>query len=247
MSRRWNYAGAGLRPLVLSLVAWSGWAGGAQAQTDLPNAKAELSAEERAQKQADKVFTFIKLQSMKPIAKRAAAESPAPSPPVQAASIVVAKVTTPKPQAKAPAGGASEARQLASGAEVIGPSVESQSSLEADSQPILLAAASLTAATVQPELLPDKPAPLPEPEPPALQLLSKVEPEIPRQLQADFRGGAVTVRFTVQTDGSVMQAQALQSSHKRLAVAAVTAVNQWRFAPLPAPREATVDIAFSVE
>ena len=113
--------------------------------------------------------------------------------------------------------------------------------------PVLFAAAQLTAAAVLPELLPQTPSEPAEPEPPVLQLLSKVEPEIPRQLQADFRGGAVTVRFMVQTDGSVMQAQALQASHKRLALAAVTAVNQWRFAPLPSPREATVEIAFAVE
>jgi TonB family protein len=227
--------------LVVLLMGVFGVANAAFAQAETP-LKPELSAEERAQKQADKVFTFIKLQSVKPSTKRAAAEPTAPNPPVQTAGIAVAKVA-PKPQAKVAA--ALEPRQLASAATPASPSVEAQRSQE--SQPTLLAAASLTAAVVQPELLPQHPAPPAEPEPPALQLLTKVEPEIPRQLQADFKGGAVTVRFMVQTDGSVMQAQAVQASHKRLAVAAVSAVNQWRFAPLPAPREASVDIAFALE
>ncbi|MCV2369803.1 energy transducer TonB [Roseateles oligotrophus] len=238
MSRRFACA---LPGLVVSLMGVFGTVNAAFAQAETP-LKSELSAEERAQKQADKVFTFIKLQSVKPAAKRAAAEPVAPSPPVQTASIAVAKVA-PKPQAKVAA--AAEPRQLASAAALASPSLDAQRSQE--SQPALLASASLTAATAQPELLPQRPAPQAEPEPPALQLLTKVEPEIPRQLQADFKGGAVTVRFMVQTDGSVGQAQAVQASHKRLAMAAVTAVNQWRFAPLPAPREASVDIAFAVE
>jgi TonB family protein len=226
---------------------WPGWlllaigslaaAGAALAQAELV-AKPELSAEERAQKQADKVLTFIKLLSAKPQPKRAAAEAV----PAQTAIPVQAKVL-PKPLPKVAGAAAvpAEARQPALA------EVDSQRLPDAAAPATLLAAASLSAAAVQPELLPPPTPPQAEPEPPVLKLLSKVEPEIPRQLQADFKGGAVTVRFMVQTDGSVTQAQALQSSHKRLSLAAVTAVNQWRFAPLAVPREATVDIAFAIE
>jgi TonB family protein len=219
--------------LLLGAFVWA-----AAAQADEP-AKPQLSAEERAQKQADRVFTFIRLHSEKPQAKRAAPVEAAPSP-AAAAAVAATQAKAPlKPPSK-PA--VAEPRQTAA--------VEPPTPTPAAEPPAtLLAAASLSAASVQPELLPQPQAAArpPEPEPPALQLLSKVEPEIPRQLQADFRGGSVTLRFMVQTDGSVAQAQALQSSHKRLTVAAIAAVNQWRFAPLPAPREATVDIAFAVE
>ncbi|MDC8771810.1 TonB family protein [Roseateles albus] len=245
--RRLSCLGPGLPCLMMVLLLA---AGSARAQADGP-LKPELSAEERAQRQAEKVFTFIKLQSVKPAAKRAStdalpattsANAPA-SPPLQPANTAQAKPAANKPLAKPAVAVAAAAAGATSAA------VEARPSAHAgpESPPVLLAAAQLTAAAAQPEPLPQMPSEPAEPEPPALQLLSKVEPEIPRQLQADFRGGAVTVRFMVQADGSVMQAQALQASHKRLALAAVTAVNQWRFAPLPLPREATVEIAFAVE
>jgi TonB family protein len=228
--------------LLALLLGSMGWAGSARAQAQAPatvnkpEAGVELSAEQRAQKQADKVFTFIKLQSLKPAAKRAAPEPAVANTQVKAAPT--------KPQAK-PA----QASPLSPDAQpsALAGADAGQPLPEAPQPAALLAAASLSAASVQPELLPQPQATPAEAEPPALQLLSKVEPEVPRQLQADFKGGSVTLRFMVQTDGSVTQAQALQASHRRLAMAAITAVNQWRFAPLPAPREAMVDIAFALE
>lgn len=235
MSRRLRCVGPGWLLVVIGSLA----AGAAGAQAELV-AKPELSAEERAQKQADKVLTFIKLLSVKPPPKRAAEAAPAQT----------ANTAQAKPLPKAPPKVAGAAAVLAEARQPALAEAATQRPLDAAAPATLLAAASLSAAAVQPELLPPSTPSAPpqaEPEPPVLKLLSKVEPEIPRQLQADFKGGAVTVRFMVQTDGSVTQAQALQSSHKRLSLAAVTAVNQWRFAPLPAPREATVDIAFAIE
>lgn len=227
-------------PLLALLLGVLGWVAAASVQADEPP-KPQLSAEERAQKQADRVFTFIRLHSEKSPAKRAAPAEAAPAVAVVPA-VVNAQAKAPlKPPSKPVVAAAVEPLQTA-------PLEPTPPAPAAEPPATLLAAASLSAAAgVQPELLPQPPARQAEPEPPTLQLLSKVEPEIPRQLQADFRGGSVTLRFMVQTDGSVAQAQALQSSHKRLTTAAIAAVNQWRFAPLPAPREATVDIAFAVE
>ncbi|MBT9492616.1 MAG: TonB family protein [Paucibacter sp.] len=240
MRGRYRCVRSGLLALLLGSMGWAGSARAQAAATTQAEASTELSAEQRAQKQADKVFTFIKLQSLKPAAKRATPE------PVVANAQVKAAPT--KPQAKpAQASPQSTDAQPSAVALAGDAAVSSVPVPEAQPPATLLAAASLSAASVQPELLPQPQAAPPEAEPPALQLLSKVEPEIPRQLQADFKGGSVTLRFMVQTDGSVTQAQALQSSHRRLASAAITAVNQWRFAPLPAPREATVDIAFALE
>ena len=117
----------------------------------------------------------------------------------------------------------------------------------ATNEKTLLAAASL--AVPKPGLqAPVAPvAPEPEPEPAPLKLLHKVDPEVPRQLQRDFRGGTVLLRFTVMADGSVEQAEAVNASNKRLASAAVAALSQWRFAPIEAPRVASVEIGFQVE
>ncbi len=244
MKLRWSSRRLGLPALLVGGFALFAGHGLALAQTDAAGSKPELSAEERAQRQADKVFTFIKLQSGKPAAKRPAeVPSPAAAPAAANNNQALAKAP-PKPQAKVPVLDARPAPAPGLAAAV---PAESQASSDLNPQGVLLAAASPTAASVQAEILPQPPAPAVRPKPPALQLLSKVEPEIPRQLQADFKGGAVTVRFVVQADGSVSEAQALQASHKRLGLAAVSAVNQWRFAPLPAPREASVEIAFAVE
>jgi TonB family protein len=53
------------------------------------------------------------------------------------------------------------------------------------------------------------------------------------------------VKFTVAPDGSVSKAEAIKTSHNRLGNAAVDAVKQWRFAPIPAPREVAIEFAFN--
>jgi TonB family protein len=79
-----------------------------------------------------------------------------------------------------------------------------------------------------------------------LQLLVKVEPSIPRQLQQqNFRKGFAQVQFTVAPDGSVARAQAVKASHSRLGVAAVDAIKQWRFAPIGKARDAAIEVAFN--
>ena len=89
------------------------------------------------------------------------------------------------------------------------------------------------------------PAPAEEAEVP-LKLVAKVDPVIPRQLQAqNFRSGFAQVQFTVAPDGTVSQAQAIKTSHARLGSAAVEAVKQWRFAPIPKARDAAVEVAFN--
>jgi TonB family protein len=53
------------------------------------------------------------------------------------------------------------------------------------------------------------------------------------------------VRFTVAPNGTVSSAQVIKASHTRLGNAAVDAVRQWRFAPIPKPRDAAVEVAFN--
>jgi len=80
-----------------------------------------------------------------------------------------------------------------------------------------------------------------------LKLRVRVEPVISRQLLASLQNGSVQLRFTVQPDGSVHQVEAVSASNKRLGAAAVAAVAQWRFEPIPRARNATVELGFSQE
>ncbi|HEY9107124.1 MAG TPA: TonB family protein, partial [Roseateles sp.] len=75
---------------------------------------------------------------------------------------------------------------------------------------------------------------------------SRVNPTIPRQmLRESLRDAYARVKFTVAPDGSVSQVESIKASHSRLGIAAVEAVKQWRFAPIPAAREAGIEFAFS--
>lgn len=113
--------------------------------------------------------------------------------------------------------------------------------LLASAQPTLVPAAPLAAAAQAVE-----PPPPPAEDELPLKLLSKVNPEIPRQLRGQsLHNGFAQVQFTVQPDGKVGQVQVIKASHARLGSAAVEAVRQWRFAPIPKPREAGVEIAFN--
>ena len=93
----------------------------------------------------------------------------------------------------------------------------------------------------------------PEPEPPEadepvpLKLVRKVDPEYPRALLAQQRQGSVLVQFTVRPDGSVDAAQAMRSPDRKLSAAAINAVKQWRFEPIPTPRQVSVEIGFQVD
>ena len=86
-----------------------------------------------------------------------------------------------------------------------------------------------------------------KPEEQALQLITHVEPQIPAQYQGQVRSGRVTVLFVVGPQGQVVRAEAKPGAQRRLAQAAVRAVEQWRFAPLTSAREAEVEIAFKFD
>ncbi|MDG0835913.1 TonB family protein, partial [Pelomonas saccharophila] len=114
---------------------------------------------------------------------------------------------------------------------------------------LLLASAPPTPAPAAPLAAAAKavePPPAPVEEEVPLQLLSKVAPIIPRQLLTQsFRTGFAQVQFTVQPDGKVGEVHVLKASHARLGSAAIDAVRQWRFAPIPKPRDAAVEISFN--
>lgn len=202
---------------------------------------------ERAQKQADAVFHWIKLNSEKganrqqpaPTPPAPPAPAPAPAPRKPAAVAAAPKPATPA----APASAAAPAEAPVAAAVASAP------------DPVQVAAAAPPApepaatppATVAMAAVPAPPPPAPEPEV-QLQPLSRVNPVVPRQLrQQSFRTGYARVRFTVTPAGVVSMAEVLETSHTRLGPAAVEAIKQWRFAPIPTAREAAIEFAFNNE
>ena len=78
-----------------------------------------------------------------------------------------------------------------------------------------------------------------------LQLLVKVDPDMPRSLPAHVRSGPVQLRFTVQPDGRVLAPEVMQTTNQRMSASALEVVLQWRFAPVSQARTATVEVGFS--
>ncbi|HEV6965614.1 TonB family protein [Roseateles sp.] len=216
-------------------------------------APASAAGMERAQKAADAVFHWIKINADKGGARPTAAPAPAPHKPAAVAAAprpAVAPAPAPTPttervQALSPAPAPAAAPVTAAAA-----ASEPKPEPDLDRKPVLLASTVPTPAPAPatPQAVAVKaaePPPAPAEEEVPLRLLYKVDPAIPRQLQAqNFRTGFAQVQFTVGADGTVIQAQAVKSSHARLATAAVEAVKQWRFAPIGKPRDAAVEVAF---
>lgn len=256
---------AGTQPAVVTLLITLATL--ASAQSESPPADAGLA---RAQKQADAVFQWIKLNADKGAVRPSAA---APAPPAPAAAKRPTAAPAPAVATAAKPAPASAAAAAPSTVAAAAPPVSVPA---ADSTPVTAASAASTAATTPaasaaipkavavaerapapaPVLLASvipspTPAETPAPAAPAadaaeppLNLLFKVSPNIPRQLIQNFSTGFAQVQFTVQPDGTVSQAQAIKASHMRLGLAAVDAVKQWRFAPISAPRDAAVEVSF---
>ncbi|MFG6460043.1 TonB family protein [Roseateles sp. DXS20W] len=200
---------------------------------------------ERAQKAADAVFHWIKLNGDKG-ANRQPANAPPPPPP--------APPPAPAPVARKPAAApVAAAPKPAATVQAAAAPVAAAPQPEPEPAPVLVAAASPTPAPAAP--IPTAVAAVepPPPPPPAveeeevpLKLLSKVNPGIPRAMQQTaFRDGYARVKFTVAPNGTVSKAETIAASHSRLGISAVEAVRQWRFEPIKAPREVAIEFAFN--
>ncbi len=81
-----------------------------------------------------------------------------------------------------------------------------------------------------------------------LVLMERVEPKFPPQaLRADITSGSVTIKFTVETDGTVSNPSVTDAKPRRGVFddAALRAVLKWKFKPIVAPRETSVIVVFS--
>lgn len=199
--------------------------------------EAALSDAERAKRDGDKVFRFIKLQAQRP-----AAAAPAP---VVAASPRPAVAVATRPAAAVPASPPDVGAMLAAA-----PSAAGSLPAAPLAQLVPAAAAAVTAAAA--------PAPVsPVPEATAatateteeieLALLTHVQPELPNNRMGTLRSGSVWVQFTVEPDGRTNAVVARPGGQLRLAQSAVRAVQQWRFAPVTEARDVAVEIAFMLD
>jgi hypothetical protein len=234
------------------------WPASAFAQTPPPTpSPAAAAAAERAQRDAERVFEFIKFHTLRPktIEPSRPARPPAPAPaaaPAHTASTHAAPAPAPAPTAAAERASTPPATATAPSIE---PPARPATTLPAVDLPPTLQAAPITtpapvALPAMPEALPPAAAPAPDADDDdddtALQLQNFVAPVLPTAVQATLGAGsrAVKVRFTVEVDGRVSQAEAAANVPRRLAKPAVDAILQWRFAPLPQPRTVDVEIAF---
>lgn len=236
--------------------AASGAAGTAEA------AKA-LSDSERAKRDADKVFQWIKFHAekgepKKPEAKPDAKPDARPDTRTAARPVMtpVSRKSDPEPTAVPPAPVRAAALTTAAPA----PASEAARTAFAPPEPasvpdspaadvVALAAPapSVPMSSTATRLPPPEPVRPPEEEQSSLTLVKRVDPEYPRALLSAQRNGAVTVRFIVQPDGSVDDVEATRSPDRRLSAAAIGAVKQWRFAPITKARSVSVEIGFQVD
>ncbi len=76
------------------------------------------------------------------------------------------------------------------------------------------------------------------------ELVQMVEPEMTPRLQELLLRPDVAVEFTIQPDGRVSGVQVLPPVPRALVPVIAQAVEQWRYAPLPAPRLHRVQLVF---
>ncbi|HEX5340139.1 MAG TPA: TonB family protein [Gammaproteobacteria bacterium] len=81
-----------------------------------------------------------------------------------------------------------------------------------------------------------------------LVLIGRVEPEYPKRALRDRLEGSVTVKFTVEPDGSVSAPTVIKAKPRRgiFDDAALRAVLKWKFKPIPKATETSVTLVFNL-
>lgn len=209
---------------------------------------------ERAQRDADKVFKMILINSDAPRRKRApdagtaaanavvpvaAVKVAAPAPPGNSAAATAAAMaqradaaridTAPPVAVVAPAAPLTTASEVATPVPMPAPVLTSAAAA--------LAPAPLTVVAVDDEEDDDSP----------LVPTSQVRPSYRANVLRDLGRGSVRVKFEVQPDGSVAKQEVVNSSNRGLNSATLQAVGQWKFEPIKKPRQAEIELGFNVE
>ena len=238
------------KPTLLAAVlvaALASLANMAQAQTVPPatGAGPGESASERASREGDKVFQWIRMHADKP---RKAAAVEKEKAPVAAATPTAAVKVAAKPAPKPADSGISETAHSASkaapqqqqvAAVAAKPPVSSEPPPSQTAAALTDASAPLAATAASPQVEIEEDL--------SLVPVARAEPEFPGAMMRQLRKGLVQVAFTVQPDGSVSEAHAVTSSHPRLAPSAIATVSQWKFKPVHHAQQAVVDLGFNLD
>jgi len=96
------------------------------------------------------------------------------------------------------------------------------------------------------DLAASRPAPAPAPAPAALKLVSRVDPDFPREaVQAGVDQGSVKARMTLDASGNVTRVEIVEASPRRVFDRAVVrALSQWRYSDGAAGRTVDMEVAF---
>jgi TonB family protein len=224
-----------------------------------------LSDAERAKRDAQKVFSFIKFSTVKTVRDKDAkpvAPKPASAParpldrPTAVAPAPVAAPARPldRPTAVVAAPAAASAAipvQASTPASAPEPTMPQEGTHTAalPAQAVTLPPVSESSPQSAAPVAVTEPEPEPEPEEVELKLVHYVAPEMNRQVIEAIgeRSQVVPVRFVVDTTGRVIRAEPKAGVNRRLGQVAAKAVSQWRFEPLPAERTVDVELAFKLD
>ena len=228
-------------------------------------ALAQVSAQQ-PEVDESKIPEWVKRQARSPYkviiesnAVKAKPAAPPPAPPKDDAK-VVAKKSPAKAAAPVASESAGKSPPLDAAAASNGRSARSAAAEQAPGNPATPAEAPAAATPAFPAAaLPvnDTPAPQPETraarleptaEPPPLTLVKRVEPALTADLlDGRLATAKVVVAFTVTTNGEVSNLAVASTSDPRLNRSVLRAVQAWRYAPIPEPREHMVSFAFRTE
>jgi TonB family protein len=217
-----------------------------------PEAAAPMTDADRAKRDANKVFQFIKLHAVRANPAPAAAAAQAPRP-VAPAKPAIAAANKPATTAVTAAAATSAVKAAAATANEPAPMVAQTGADKSAGAELQLPSAAAAAAAnavptpVAPTVAPTVAPAAAETEEIELAIIKHVQPELPSNRMGNLRSGSVWVQFTVEPDGSTKGVQARPGAQVRLAQSAVRAVEQWRFAPIPSARDVSIEFVFKIE
>lgn len=230
----WNLVGwSALSLLGVAVPAW--------AQAPAPsNAASAAASQDRSQDPAYSVFRWIKIQGDAP----RKTEPAKPKPKTESATAVVRKPDAP----------ATAAPEIVERTDTRTTSAAPSAQPETNRTPPSVVAAPPPAPTPAPApattvatAAPAAPPPAPEPEVEAdLKLISQAQPAFPRELRREISHGKITVRFTVQPDGTVAEPSVVSYSNRQLNRPALEAISKWKFEPIQTARTVQVEIEFDL-
>lgn len=221
---------AAVAVIALTIFARPAWA-----QASAPaSAASPTPSQDRSQDPAYSVFRWIKIQGDAPRKSDVVKAKP---------KAEVAPAVARKPEAQSAGTGITERT------EPIPTNVPPKTTTSAELAPLTAAAASAPAPAVTVAIASPAAAPPPPPVEEVeteLKLISQVQPAFPRELRREISRGKITVKFTVQPDGTVAEPSVVSFSNRGLNRPSLEAISKWKFEPIQTARTVQVEIEFEL-